>query len=109
MLGPEFTFPPAIDTGTLALTAFWSLFAIPSAHWFVSAFWTPSWNPPAPPQPALQEPPPMFCVSVWSWSVLALFETSASAFEVAVWLALLGPEVTLPPAIDTGTLALTAF
>ena len=54
-LGPEVMLPPAIETGALPLTAFWSLFARPSANWFVSAFWTPSWNPPAPPQPAEQE------------------------------------------------------
>ena len=51
-LGPELTLPPAIDTGTFALTAFWSLFATPRANWSVSAFWIPSWKPPAPPQPA---------------------------------------------------------
>ena len=51
----------------------------------------------------------MFWVSVWSWSVFALFETSALAFEVAVCVAELEPLLTSPPAIDTGTLALTAF
>ncbi len=65
-LGPELTLPPAIDTGTFAFTAFWSLLAIPIAACCVSDFWIPAWNPPAPPQPALQEPPPTFCVCVWS-------------------------------------------
>ena len=50
-LGPEWTFPPAIETGELPLTAFWSLLAIPSAVWSVLAFCTPAWKPPAPPQP----------------------------------------------------------
>jgi hypothetical protein len=51
----------------LAFTAFWSLLAIPAAICFVSACWIPTWNPPAPPQPALQEPlPPMFWFCVWS-------------------------------------------
>jgi hypothetical protein len=118
--------PPAIETGELPLTAFWSLFATPRANWFVSAFWTPTWKPPAPPQPATQLgsrsffpsqphdltgslPLPMFWFSSWSWSVLALFLTSASAVDVAVCEAVLGPEVMSPPAIETGVLPLTAF
>ena len=109
LLGPEDTFPPAIETGTFAFTAFWSLFAIPIAAWLVSAFWTPSWKPPGPPQPARHEPPPMFWLRCWSWSVLALFETSVVAFDVAFCVALLGPEETFPPAIETGTFAFTAF
>src|SRR5215831_3614426 len=103
-------FPPAIETGVFELTAFWLLNAAPAAHWLVSAFWTPSWKPPSPPQPYLQDdPPPTFCVRYWSWSVLALFETSVVAVDVAFWVAVLGPEETFPPAIETGTLALTAF
>ena len=51
----------------------------------------------------------MFWRRCWSWSVLALFETSVVAFDVAVCVALLGPEETFPPAIETGTLAFTAF
>src|SRR6476646_6108613 len=109
LLGPEETFPPAIETGTFAFTAFWSLFAIPRAPWLVSALWTPAWKPPAPPQPARHEPPPMFWLRCWSWSVFALFETSAAALDVAVCVALLGPEETFPPAIETGTFAFTAF
>src|SRR5215208_4552566 len=116
--------PPATECGELPLTAFWSLLAIPRAHWLVSAFWIPAWKPPAPPQPASQESlpsclpsqrlwqeslPPMFWLSHWSCSVLALLETSVVAVEVAVWLALEGPELTFPPAIETGALALTAF
>src|SRR4249920_3320165 len=44
-------FPPAIETGTLALTAFWLLAATPKAPWFVVAFWAPIWAPPGPPEP----------------------------------------------------------
>jgi hypothetical protein len=51
----------------------------------------------------------MFWLRCWSWSVLALFETSVVAFDVAVCVALLGPEETFPPAIETGTFAFTAF
>ena len=42
-------FPPAIETGTLALTAFWLLAATPKAPWFVAAFWAPICAPPGPP------------------------------------------------------------
>ena len=51
-LEPVLTLPPAIETGTFALTAVWSLFAAPMATCCVWAFWIPAWNPPAPPQPA---------------------------------------------------------
>src|SRR6476660_7019891 len=102
-------FPPAVEDGALPLTAFWLLNAAPAAHWLVSALWTPAWKPPAPPQPARHEPPPMFWLRCWSWSVLALFETSADAFDVALWLAELGPEEMSPPAIETGVFEFTAF
>src|SRR4249919_1071066 len=91
-LGPEFTLPPATLTGTFAFTAFWSLFAAPAASWLVWAFWIPAWNPPAPPQPARQLEPPMFCPSRWFWSVLEWFETSVLADELAFWSAELEPE-----------------
>src|SRR5918911_1392232 len=113
--------PPAIEVGELPLTAFWSLLETPRAHCSVSAFWIPSWKPPAPPQPARQPCPPSrwslpsqpqleptFCSSCWSWSVLELLETSVVAVEVAVWSAVDGPLLTSPPAIDTGTFAFTA-
>src|SRR6478672_6967984 len=112
-------FPPAVELGVFELTAFWSLSEMPSAHWFVSAAWMPAWKPPAPPEPAerpswpsLLQPqslPPMSCFRPWSWSVLALFETSVLALAVAVWLAELGPEETFPPAVEVGAFALTAF
>src|SRR4249920_2608930 len=48
-------FPPAIETGTLALTAFWLLAAAPKAPWFVDAFWAPAWKPPGLPESANAE------------------------------------------------------
>ena len=109
-LGPELTSPPAIETGTFAFTAFWSLFATPIAPWWVSAFCTPAWNPPAPPQPMTQESlPPTSCCCDWPWLVVALLLTFVVAEELAVCVAELGPELTSPPAIETGTFALTAF
>src|SRR5918911_1641279 len=107
--GPLLTSPPAIDTGTFAFTAVWWLLETPRAACSVSAFWTPAWKPPAPPQPAThEESPPTFWSSCWSWSVFELFETSVVAVEVAVWSAVDGPLLTSPPAIETGTFALTA-
>jgi hypothetical protein len=41
--------------------------------------------------------------------VFAVFSALLSALFVAVWLALLFPLVIEPPAMFTGTLALTAF
>ena len=102
-------FPPAVEAGAFPFTAFWLLTAAPAAHWLVSATCAPSWKPPGPPQPARHEPPPMFWLRCWSWSVLALFETSADAFDVALWSAELGPEETFPPAIETGVFEFTAF
>src|SRR5919201_7067771 len=109
-LGPELTSPPAIETGALVLTAFWSLWEAPAASCSVSAFWIPSWKPPAPPQPARQELlPPTVWPSPWPWFVEALLPTFVLAVGLAAWDALLGPELTSPPAIETGTFALTAF
>src|SRR5690242_6161512 len=107
-------FPPAVEEGELPLTAFWLLAAIPSAPWFVYAFWIPAWKPPAPPQPATQpplwsedrlspfgsyeplesqpQPEPTFCLRPWSWSVFERFDTSVVAFDVAFCVAVLGPE-----------------
>jgi hypothetical protein len=42
LLSPEVMSPPAISTGALPLTAFWSLLATPIAACSVSAFWIPS-------------------------------------------------------------------
>jgi len=41
VLGPGVTLPPAIETGTLALTAFWVLSAAPTAACPVVALWSP--------------------------------------------------------------------
>jgi hypothetical protein len=38
-LDPPETFPPAIVTGTFALTAFWLAFALAFAFWVVAACW----------------------------------------------------------------------
>src|SRR4249919_4406064 len=102
-------FPPAVECGVFELTAFWLLDARPMAHWLVSAFWRPTWKPPAPPQPSVQPEPPMFCVRPWCWCVSALFETFAVALDVAFWVAELGPEEMFPPAIETGAFPFTAF
>ena len=76
----------------------------------MSAFCPPIWAPPAPPQPAWQlEEPPTVCCCDWFWLVVALLATFVVAAEVAVCVAALGPAFTFPPAIETGTLALTAF
>src|SRR5438093_1127420 len=108
-LGPELTLPPAIETGTLALTACCLLCGTPTASCFVSAFCPPIWAAPVPPQPARQEPlPPAVCCCDWVWFVVAVLPTLAVAAELAVWFAELGPELTLPPAIETGTLAFAA-
>src|ERR687887_424765 len=108
-LGPELTLPPAIETGELPFTVVWSLFAPPIAACVVSAFWPPTGPPPPPPQPARQTPlPPTVCSCDWFWFVSAELPTIAAAAELAVWLAELGPELTSPPAIETGALPLTA-
>src|SRR5919201_1488716 len=102
--------PPAIETGAFVLTAFCSLPARPTASCPVSAFWIPSWKPPAPPHPARQELlPPSVCPSDWPWFVEAVLPTFVLAVELAACDAELGPELTSPPAIETGTFAFTAF
>src|ERR671935_96329 len=104
-------FPPAVECGELLLTAFCRLTPAAKAACSVSAFWIPICAPPGPPQPKKHEdlPPPTF----WVWScfcvVSASLDAFASASEFAHWLAELGPLVTLPPAMFTGVLALTAF
>ena len=56
-------FPPAMFTGTFAFTAFCLLTAREPADWDVSASCAPTWKPPAPPHPTLQdELPPTFWV-----------------------------------------------
>jgi len=52
LLEPPVMLPPAIETGALPLTAFWSLFARAPLHCSVFAICAPAWKPPAPPMPA---------------------------------------------------------
>ena len=51
----------------------------------------------------------MFWWRSWSWSVFALFLTSAFADDVAVCVALLGPPEMSFPASELGAFELTAF
>jgi hypothetical protein len=48
------------------------------------------------------------CCCDWFWFVVALLPTFAVAAELAACVAELGPELTSPPAIETGALLLTA-
>src|SRR5206468_12314921 len=89
VLEPLVTLPPAIETGTLALTAFWSLFAAATAPCFVFASCAPICAAPAPPQPSLQDEPPTFCVWSCVCFVFASFDAFASADESAFCVALL--------------------
>ncbi len=50
-LDPPDTFPPAIVTGTFALTAFWLAVELAFAFWVVDADWPMAWYWPAPPHP----------------------------------------------------------
>ena len=83
-LDPPETLPPAMLMWTFALTAFCFAFASASAFCFVSAYWSTFCDWPAPPQPARQLELPPVCVTVAVWSVLLLFDASASALFVAV-------------------------
>ena len=100
--------PPPIEIGTLAFTPFWSALASDSAFWSVSASWSSFCDWPEPPQPYLQSDE-LFWVWSASWSVLASFEASESASLSSSCLAELSPPQTLPPPIETGTLAFTPF
>jgi hypothetical protein len=117
-LGPAVTWPPATMTGTFALTACWSAFAVESAVWLVEASWDDDCTCPEPPQPTWQLEP---LVWVWLafWVVLAVLDADefaallrlcvAEAEPLAGW----EPMVMLPtdtpsPLTVTGTFALTA-
>src|SRR5205823_3097147 len=63
---------------------------------------------PPPPQPKGQIELPVVCVGRASWSVLLLFDASASALLRAVWSAELEPPLRAFPEIETGSLALCA-
>src|ERR1700748_24335 len=101
--------PPAMLTGALALTVFWSAFAPDSAACSVTALCPDSWAWPEPPQPSWQLEPPAVWGCVLLWVVPAWLPAPLCAPLVAVWVAVLAPPETSPPATLTGTLALTAF
>src|SRR5882757_6435131 len=97
-------------TGTLALTAVCSASADEFASCPVSEPWKDCCACPLPPQPIVQLELPASWVWLLDWVVLALLLTGPLVAPfVSVWLALLVPLVIVPPAMFTGTLALTAF
>src|SRR4029077_11994187 len=101
--------PPAMFTGTLALTAVCSAAAVEAAACWVLAAWPDSWNCPLPPHPFSQLELPPFCVWVFSCVVAALLLASPLVAPlVAVCSALLLPAVIDLPAMFTGALPLTA-
>ena len=96
-------------TGTLALTASCLAFASASASCLVLDDWSTFWLWPLPPQPNQQLVLPAVCVGVAVCVVVLSFDASAVPVLVRVWFAALDPPFTLPPAMLTGTFALTAF
>src|ERR1700761_3425946 len=100
--------PPAMLTGTLALTAFCEPSALENAPWSVAAPWPDSWAWPEPPQPMKQ-----LELADWFWllfcSVPAALPAPLFAALSAFCAAVLAPPTMFPPAMLTGTLALTAF
>jgi hypothetical protein len=104
---PATTSPPATMTGTFALTPFCVAVADESADWSVLAVWLLSCACPEPPQPAWQL---LLLDWLWDelWSVDAVLDAEESAELLLFCVAELVPLVTLPPAIVTGTFALTA-
>ena len=108
-LGPLFTSPPAMLTGTFALTAFCFAVASESASCFVRDAWSTFCSWPEPPQPDLQLEPPVACVGFAVCVVVPVFVAVDVPEFDAFCVAELGPSETLPPAMLTGTLALTAF
>ena len=107
-LSPPETSPPAIETGTLALTPFCLAPAFELASWSVVASCDRYWACPDPPQPARQLEL-LDCDWSADWSVVASFDAVESAELLLRWVAALVPPDTSPPAMDTGTLALTPF
>ncbi|HWI73880.1 MAG TPA: hypothetical protein VNT55_18105 [Baekduia sp.] len=119
-LFPAVAEPPATMTGTFALTACWSAFAVESAVWLVEASWDDDCACPEPPQPATQLE---LLVWVWLafWVVLAVLDADEFAALLKVCVAELEPLAgaasptcreptdTPSPLTVTGTFALTAF
>src|SRR5215204_3998894 len=98
-----------MPTGTFAFTAFCLAFASASASCFVLDDWDTFCSWPLPPHPDQHLLSPAVCVAVAFWSVLLLFEASASALLLAVCVAELVPAFTSRPAMLTGTFAFTTF
>ncbi len=94
--------------GTLALTAFCAAVACDSAACAVADHCDEPCAWPAPPEPA-DGPELGSCDWSLCWLVLALLPALLPAPLDAFWVALLAPPFTSPPAMLTGTLALTAF
>src|SRR5436190_1422833 len=96
-------------TGTSALTAFCSAFAFESASCFVEDAWITFCSWPLPPHPDLQLVLPPVCVGVAVCSVPLVFDAVEVAVLLLFCVAELAPLFTSPPAMLTGTFALTAF
>jgi hypothetical protein len=118
-LVPPVTLPPAIVTGTFALTACWSAFAFESAVWLVDASCDDDCACPEPPQPTWQLE---LLVCDWDafWVVLAVLDADEFAALLRLCVAELEPLAgwdptcmdptdTPSPLTVTGTFALTAF
>src|SRR5947209_4792253 len=97
--------PPAMFTGTLALTAVWFASADDSAPWVVVSSSLFRCCSPAPQQPPRHRVLRAVCDWLLFWVVLALLLALLSASFSRFWLAALLPPVMLPPAMFTGTLA----
>src|SRR3954447_3765151 len=101
-------FPPAMFTGTLALTASCLALASASGSCLVLDDWSTFCLWPLPPQPNQQLVLPAVCVGVAVCVVVLELDASAVPVLVSVWFAVLAPPRMFPPAMFTGTLALTA-
>jgi hypothetical protein len=109
LFSPPVIEPPAMLTGTFALTAVCSASASDDADWLVLDNCPDACAWPLPPQPNRQLELPAFWDWLLLWLVLALLlALPLVAPFVADWLALLLPPVIEPPAMFTGTFALTA-
>src|SRR5437588_434032 len=109
--------PPAMLTGALPFTAFWSALAFDAPSCAVSAACLESCAWPLPPDPNEPQPQDGFEPSdggadwVWVllWVVPAPFPAPLAPSLLASWFAALSPPWMLPPATLTGALLLTAF
>src|SRR5436305_1154859 len=109
--------PPAMLTGALPFTAFWSALAFDAPSCAVSAACLESCAWPLPPDPNEPQPQDGFEPSDggadWVWVLLCVVPASLlallSALLSAIWSALLLPPWMSPPAMLTGALPFTAF